>query len=128
MVYGDVPVTTDTNIIDYSESVTYMGDGGPNIVPVASISGTVQAQQVHAYTPIYIVQSGFARGLSETPPAATPIFLTFNGVYYRPEKKSLSYLTPQRFGKNLNIGYGVRWSYTCWTSYAATPTQPQLPF
>lgn len=129
VVYGDIVDTTDTDIILWQESLTFIGNGGPQIVPVKSILGQVQPQQLSAYTPMWITQTGIARGMTTVPPAATPAFIGFSGVYYPEGGISFSQLTPTNYGRNENTGFGVRWNHKCWTTsnYYGTPA-PTLPF
>ena len=86
VVYGDIPVTnTDTDITQWQETITYSGTGYAKVVPVGSLAGAVQAQQLQAYTPYYILQSGFAVGLTGYPTTPTPMLQVISGVYYMPE-------------------------------------------
>ena len=125
VVYGDIPVTnTDTDITQWQETITYSGTGYAKVVPVGSLAGAVQAQQLQAYTPYYILQSGFAVGLTGYPTPPTPMLQGISGVYYMPEGVSSSKSTPRRYGKNLNTEYPVRWSYRAWSSIGGTFFNP----
>ena len=114
VVYGDVIDTSDTDYTSYSDQLTFIGNGSPNVVPVTSLNGPVQPQQIETYTPVWILQTGQATGLTTTPPAATPQFIGTG--YYPPSGINLSYFTPRKYGINQNTEFGVRWAYRCWIS------------
>ena len=119
VVFGDILVTGINNGITFwRESLRTVGNGGPHIIPVTSLNGVVTPQQLTSYTPFWIIQSGMARGLTGYPAPATPIYGAVPNVYYPPEKQSVETITPEQFGLNVNTEFGVRWSYSCWSSYA----------
>lgn len=115
VVYGDILVTTDTDIIHWQESINGIGTGGPNVVPVISLLGDVQAQQVQARTPCFLIQSGYAVGLTANPTASPQIYLGVPGIHYMPTLCNINYFTPKQWGVNQNAQYGTRWSYKCWS-------------
>ena len=123
-IFGDLVTTTDTDIIEWHDSLTYLGTGLDNTVPVGSLRGGVQAQTLESYTPYYIIQSGFAFGLTSRPSTPTPQYQGIPGVYYMPGGVSTSIMTPRRYGRNRNTEFGVRWNYKAWSSLPVTPVSP----
>lgn len=123
VIYGDIVATPGTNYTSYSDSLKFIGTGGDRTVPVPSLNGTVQAQQLELYTPQWVLQSGSAIGLTSRPTAATPQFLGV-GYYPNPEGFNVTEFTPKDWGQNLNTQFGCAWSYRCWLP---TPVQPFAP-
>jgi len=123
-IYGDILVTTDTDIIEYQDSLRAIGSGGPRIVPVTSLSGGVQAQQLTATTPFYAIQSGYATGLRGYPTPPLPNYQFVGGVFYFPETLEVDHVTPKSWGRNINTGFTVRWSYRCWSAIGLLGTTP----
>ena len=106
----------DTDLIAYRETIRGRGTGGPIVLPVTSMAGSVQAQQRVAQTPFWTTQSGYAIGLTEYPLPATRLWLTTPGVYYMPDQVVGGYTTPENFGINRNTGFRTDWNYTCWSA------------
>ncbi len=115
-IFGDKVQTSDTDITDYSESINSIGSGGARIIPVGSLAGGVQAQQVNAYTPFFMIQSGFSTGLTDYPEPPLPAYYLIPGVFYFPESLSVTRVSPRSWGINQNTGFTTRWSYRCWSS------------
>jgi len=124
VIYGDILVTTDTDIIHWSESMTYVGTGLARVVPVGSLAGTVKAQQTQAYTPFWMIQSGMAIGLTSRPTPPTPTYQGISGIYYDPSSLSSTIGSPRRFGINRNTEFPVRWNYKCWSSLSLLGAVP----
>lgn len=116
IVYGDILVASDTDIIQWQESLTWFGTGLAKTLPAVSLNGTVQAQQVARFTPFYCIQSGFAVGLTNYPSPPTATFQGIPGFYFLPDGVSTTKMTPRRWGVNTNSEFPVRWSYKCWSS------------
>ncbi len=125
VVYGDYIGQPDTYITQWHETITSLGNGGPKVKPVGSLSGFVQPQQVQAVTPYFCIQSGFAVGLLSRPNAPIAIFSGNPNVYYEPETMNTSPFTPRNWGVNRNTEFGIRWSYRCWSTspLLGTPTE-----
>lgn len=123
VIYGDIVATPGSNYTSYSDALTFIGTGGDRTVPVPSLNGNVQAQQIQLYTPQWVLQSGHAKGLTSRPDAATPQFLG-TGYYPMPEGFNVTPMTPTVWGDNLNTEFGIRWAYKCWLP---TPVQPFAP-
>lgn len=126
VIEGMTALTSDTDIIEWRESVINIGDGGAMIKPVVSLAGTVQPQTVASYTPVIQIQSGYGVGLTATPSASTPIWFASPGVYYLPDKYTVEEFTPQNWGYNTNTGYGIRWSYTSWSNSPLVVSPPPI--
>lgn len=114
VVYGDKLAASDTVITQWHETLTGIGNAGPRIVPVGSITGTVQAQQVQAHTPCFLIQSGYAVGRDATPAYPDPVYFGVSGIHYMPEAMTVSKFTPKDWGRIQNNQFGIRWSYKCW--------------
>jgi hypothetical protein len=113
-VYGDNLLNQDTLITGWRDSIRSFGTGGAKVVPVGSLNGAVQAQQLQAITPYRCIQSGFGIGLRDYPLAPVPNFLGNPGVYYDPDTLNTERFGPERWGRNTNTNFGVRWNYMCW--------------
>jgi len=126
VMYGDNIVTSDTDLMSWQETLSATGDGGPRIVPVGSLNGLVQAQQVQSFTPYFATQSGFAVGLTNYPFSPLPLYAGQPNVFYFPESANIALVSPKSLGINLNTGYGIRWSFRCWSPFPLLGT-PILP-
>lgn len=117
LVIGGKKIATDsdTDIIEYRESIVGRGTGGPLVLPVTSLYGSVQAQQRVAKTPFWATQSGYAIGLTQYPLASSRMFLASPTVYYMPDQVSQGLSAPLNFGINQNTGFRISWSYLCWS-------------
>jgi len=124
---GRILATSDTDLIEYHESVQGVGSTGPIIIPVTSLAGDVQAQQTVLKTPWWGIQSGYAIGLTATPPVATAIWWETPGVYYDPLSISEAIETPINWGVNQNTGWKISWRYKCWSRNVLV-TSPIPPF
>ena len=125
-IYGDQLYTGQnaaSPITAWHEKIQLLGTGGPRIVPVMSLNGAVQAQQIQALTPFYAIQSGFAVGRTTWPIPPTPIWQNTAGVYYYPDQVSFGKETPRKWGLanngSQNTEFPVNWSYKCWASLQA---------
>lgn len=128
MVIGGKKLATgiDTDLIEYRETVSGRGTGGPQVIPVLSLYGYPQAQQRVARTPFWATQSGYAIGLTAYPLPPTRIWLTTPGVYYMPDQVIGSLTTPQNFAINQNTAFRTTWSYLAWSNYQLVGT-PAVP-
>lgn len=109
-------VTSDTDVIEYHETVQGIGTGGPRILPVGSLSGPVTAQQTQQYTKCEAIQSGYAIGLGTRPNPSTPIWISgMNGVWEYFERRRFGVESPQHIGRNMSTGYKRSWSYQFWS-------------
>lgn len=126
VISGRQVVASDSDIINYFESVRGGGTGGPNIMPVPSLAGDVQAQQVTAKSFYTQIQSGFSTGLLAYPVASTPIWQA-GPAYYFPNRCSVTLDTPNQIGINLNTGFTTRWHYESWYT-SPLVSSPIIPF
>lgn len=119
--------TSDTDMYAYDETVSGMGTGGPDVVPVMSLFGYPQAQQRRLRTPFSSIQRGRAIGLTTYPAASTPIWQFTPNVYYYPESITTSLSTPKAWGVNVNTLYEIAWAYRAWSPTVAMVVSPS-PF
>lgn len=92
-------------LVDFSETVSVEGSGGPNIVAVPQDSGPPQLIATTFQTPVLVVQEGQAVGLNTWPAPQPP--------YYPNElagARRISRRSPRRRGGGLT-DYPVSWSY-----------------
>lgn len=115
IIGGKIPVTSDTDVIEWHETFRGIGNGGPSIKPVRSLTGAVQAQQTEAITEYWAMQSGWGVGLLGYPTPASALWLAIPGVYYVPEKMIVTNHSP-KYGPNINTRFRTEWSYTCWST------------
>lgn len=115
VVFGDILTSVDTDITQWSETFTQIGNGGPRVIPVGSLLGDIQAQQLQAKTPFTLLQSGFALGLTTHPDAPAAAYFGVPGVHYDPASMTAAKSDPKEWGINKNTQYGVRWGYRCWS-------------
>jgi len=94
------------NILQYTQSITYKGYGGPRWILAGSLTGAMQAQTVQAFTPFYAIQSGFALGLFSRPSFPGPLWPALEHGEMREETEIDG--TPYANG---TIALGARWRY-----------------
>ncbi len=127
IISGRTIATSDTDLVQYSETIRGVGTGGPITYPVTSLIGAVQAQQTVLFTPYWTTQSGFAVGLTAEPPASTPIWQFTPNVFYMPDQVSIGLSTPINWGINVNTGFRTEWRYVCWSAFPIV-VNPISPF
>lgn len=116
-------VTSDTDVIEYHETVTGIGNGGPRILPVGSLNGDVTPQQTQLKTRCEAIQTGYAVGLTAYPNPSTPIWISGQAdVYEYFDRRRFSLSSPQQIGRNLSTGYRRGWSYYFWSPNALVGT------
>lgn len=126
IISGRQIVASDSDVINYFESVTGIGTGGPNIIPVPSLAGDVQAQQVTAKSFYTQVQSGYSTGLLNYPPASTPIWQA-GPAFYFPNRCRVTLDSANQIGINLSTGLTTRWHYESWYTLPLVGS-PIIPF
>ncbi len=94
------------NLVQFIESLRFVGTGGPKRVWVQLINGLAQRQQVQARTTQRIVQSGTAIGYVVSPAFPTPIF----PQYEHEDRREANIGSPQRDGDD-HINYPISWTY-----------------
>lgn len=130
VIDGLIPLTAATDVVAWSETLIPIGTGAPSIVPVTSLAGAVQPQQTVAYTPYYLIQSGFGIGLTVTPVPSTPLWANgVAGIYWHnvDRWKLPTIATPTKWGINQNLYYKTEWSYQFWSAGLLTGS-PIVPF
>lgn len=109
---ADLPLNAQQGnnaIIDWQESVTYIGTGGPRYVPQEFVEERPVRQQVARYTVIRAIQSGSAMGFADYVPYPDPLF----GEEYLDHPDVIrSPGTPQFMGNGVKRNYPTQWSYT----------------
>lgn len=98
---------TINNVIAYTESIEFIGDGGPRLVMIETRNSYPQIQQVSAATGVILVQSGSATGRFYYPQRMAPLLPAYvNGPDTKRGKKDPT-LT-----RDVYTNYQVSWSYT----------------
>ena len=95
-----------TNILEYTESVTTQGTGGPKIVHQEVVSGLPVTQQVSTNSVVRVTQSGSAVGINEYP-QFPPAY--FPGAYV-PESSSQTTTSP-KLKNGVYTDYRIAWNY-----------------
>jgi len=72
-VEGDFPDTSN-NLLDFSETISFEGTGGPRIVFLDTLEGLPQPQLAQQRTTCRARQAGRAVGMAGYPPVAAPIW------------------------------------------------------
>lgn len=99
-------LSVEHNIAEWYEWIEVVGDGGPIFCSKGAIYGPVQFQQLQAFSPIIIIQSGHAVGVTATPSPAGPVF---PAAVHR-ERTRIRRFTP-KYGPYRNTGFGIKWTY-----------------
>lgn len=94
------------NILQYTQSLTYKGTGGPRWLLAGSLTGPMQMQTVQQATPLYLIQSGFALGLFSRPDFPGPLVPALEHQDMREETSIDGIPYP-----NGVIALGARWRY-----------------
>lgn len=103
--YGEF-LNNESNIIEWQERLSIIGDGGPVFISKCAQTGPVQFQQTQLFSPILIVQTGSGVGMLSRPLPPDPIAPL--SVHH--EKTRIEPFTP-RFGVHRNTGFGIRWTF-----------------
>lgn len=98
-------LATAPGLVDFSESVTVEGSGGPNIVAVPQDSGAPLLIATTFQTPVTVVQEGQSVGLYTWPQPKPPYFANELAGARRISRRS-----PRRRGGGL-VDYPTAWSY-----------------
>lgn len=93
-------------IVQWRESLHFIGNGGPRFVAAGSLNGPVQMQQTQLYTPYRCIQSGRAVGLTSWLIPATPLFPDYEHV----DQRRYSEESPMSLGAT-PLYYPNSWSY-----------------
>jgi hypothetical protein len=120
-IEGEVAITDQNVTISYSESLKFVGTGGPITVFIPVAQGPWVQQQTSQRSTYRVVQSGKAVGLYGTPILPAPIWPAAELVQLR----DVSIESPQRYGA---FNWPLSWSYTFESNgiLLGTPTLPTL--
>ena len=99
--------TGNVALRDFSESITYQGNGGPRRVLIETLDGFVVEQIVAQRTAFRAIQTGQASLYGSYPRPPAPIWPAAE----LPELRQIVPIGPQREGSNLTA-YGIQWQYT----------------
>jgi hypothetical protein len=97
---------TSNNLLDFSETLSFEGTGGPRVIYLDTLAGLPQAQLAQQRTTCRARQQGRAVGLATYPPIATPIW---PGAEL-PDERRLVVRSPKRVAGNLTE-FVVEWTY-----------------
>jgi len=97
---------TSNNLLDFSETLSFEGSGGPRIIFLDTLDGLPQQQIAQQRTTSRARQEGRAVGLATYPPVAAPIW---PGAEL-PAERRLAMRSPRRVAGNLTE-FVVEWKY-----------------
>lgn len=111
-VEGEIPLLDGQNpIVEWKETLAFVGTGGPRFVVIETRNGMPQMQQVSQRTPVRVVQSGRAVGYNQWPFPPRPIWPGYeDGPQRSPQLGS-----PELTGEGTSRGfhnYEISWSYS----------------
>lgn len=95
-------------IVDWQESITTRGTGGPRFAVQELDSAPPVIEMVSDYTPVFVTQSGRAIGLSGWLSPPPPIATT--GLIIQPSATAIDRGHPDRIGNGF-LNYPVSWRY-----------------
>jgi hypothetical protein len=104
-VEADFPDVSN-NLLDFSETLSFEGTGGPRVVFLDTLEGLPQPQLAQQRTTYRARQQGRAVGLAGYPPVAGPIW---PAAEMQPARR-LALRSPKRVAGNLTE-FVVEWSY-----------------
>lgn len=112
---------TSNNLLEFHESLSFEGTGGPRVVFLDTLEGLPQPQIAQQRTTSRARQEGRAVGLVTYPPASAPIWPGAELV----EQRRLVLRSPRRAGPNLTE-FAVEWGYVfeATAALAGVPTVP----
>lgn len=113
---------TDDPLVDYSEAVSVVGNGGPRKVIREAINAPPVEQIVSPNTPIRATQSGRAVGLLSYPEPARPLW---PATLVNPDE-AVTKETPRPNGRG-NLEFAVAWSYQFVSAVRLVGGNPKLP-
>jgi hypothetical protein len=104
-VSGEI-VDTSSELLDFSETLSFEGTGGPRIVFLETLTGVPQPQVTRQYTTCRARQEGRAVGLTTYPAFPAPLWPAAE----LPHERRLTLRSPRRIGANWSE-YIAEWSY-----------------
>jgi hypothetical protein len=121
---ADYLLSPGDELTSYTETITYIGNGGPRKVVVELIEGPPAIQYTTEQTPITVIQSGEAVGILSQPNVNPPILP--NNLLDVPDGIQYSAGTP-RMDNGIYVDFPIRWEYRM-TVPIASMTAADLPF
>ena len=117
-VEADFPDTSN-NLLDFSETLSFEGTGGPRMIFLDTLEGLPQQQIARQRTTYRARQEGRAVGLATYPPVAPPIWPSAE----LQDQRRLSLRAPRRVAGNLTE-FAAEWTYVfeSVSPLAGTPT------
>ena len=119
-VEADFPDTSN-NLLDFSETLSFEGTGGPRVIFLDTLDGLPQPQIAQQRTTTRARQEGRAVGLATYPPVPPPIWPQ---AEMQPARR-LVLRSPRRAAGNLTE-FAVEWSYS-FESIAPLAGTPGVP-
>jgi hypothetical protein len=104
-VEADYPDTSN-NLLDFSETLSFEGTGGPRLVFLDTLAGLPQPQIARQFTTCRARQQGRAVGQATYPPVSPPIWPTAE----LPDQRRLTLRSPKRIAASLTE-YVAEWTY-----------------
>jgi hypothetical protein len=104
-VEGEVALSTDNVIVQFSETLSFKGTGGPLWTYIAVAQGQWIRQQVAETSTFSVTQKGQATGLYGPVPVPEPIWPDAE----KQEQRMIENGSPQRYG---TLNFPSSWSYT----------------
>lgn len=111
-IAGEIPLASGQNpIVEWRETLAFVGNGGPRFVVQELRNGPPQIQQVSERTPVRCVQSGRAVGYQHYPFPPQPIW----PVFEQREQRQVNLTSPELTGSGASRSfqnYEITWSYS----------------
>jgi hypothetical protein len=104
-VEADVPDTSN-NLLDFSETVSFEGTGGPRIVFLDTLAGPPQPQIARQFTTYRARQQGRAVGFATYPPVPPPLWPAAE----LGDQRRLALRSPKRTAASLSE-FAAEWTY-----------------
>lgn len=120
IVIGALVDDGSDELMDFRETTTRTGNGGPRRVLIEVLNGPPQAQTTSRYTPVRITQRGRALGKTIYPNAAIPFY---PAELSNPEH-TITFTGPTNDRGNF-IGFGTSWTYVSLLAFPGTAI-PQI--
>jgi hypothetical protein len=105
-ISGEIALTSETTLLNFQESLSFVGTAGPRHVWIETRNGPAQRQTVSQNTTQRIIQAGNALGLYGYPTTPAPIFPSLEHLPARRYTRT----GPRQNGRAFT-DYGVQWSY-----------------
>lgn len=117
----DIPVGNTVELVDYSETVSIRGNGGPRYGLREYDSGPPEIMEISEQTGVTITQSGFAVGATNWPAANGPL----DGYDVQGNSAAVTYEAPKRSNYGLSR-YTTRWNYQLLSAGSVSGARPLI--